>query len=220
MAAKPKKYAAVCANLPKLGLDPERQTVINAVTEEIVACKRQPEVPIDVPFFDEEEELVESLVIAKAHAVKALQLIKESIGMGAASSYAHAFAQARDLRDLFDAWSSDANLLVEALQQLMLGKMSEEGIEALKLEGGRSISTYPEPSATVINKEAFRLWCIQSGLSSQMVLPWQTTNALVKDRLMAGEAEPPGIAVSSRTVVKLSSVKGDNKGRNEYHDQE
>jgi len=38
-----------------------------------------------------------------------------------------------------------------------------------------------------------------------MALPWMSTNALVKEMLLRGQEEPPGVTVYARTIVKLGS---------------
>ncbi len=45
------------------------------------------------------------------------------------------------------------------------------------------------------------------GLERKLALPWGTTNALAKEMLLHGEAEPPGVSVWAKTTVRLG--KGD-----------
>ena len=97
------------------------------------------------------------------------------------------------------------NLMLDAYQSLMVAQFEAEGISSLKLSTGQPIVTYEEPYAQVIDKDAFRLWCIKQGLERSLVLPWQTTNKITKDMLLAGDPEPDGVTIYAKTRVRLGS---------------
>ena len=101
-----------------------------------------------------------------------------------------------------------ANLELEAISQLLIEQFEAEGIESKKLETGESLSVHPEPYPVINNNEVFRLWCVKEGLERLMKLPWQSTSAIVKERLLNGEAEPPGVTTYSKQ--KISFRKGQN----------
>ena len=85
--------------------------------------------------------------------------------------------------------------------------MDTEEISSIKLDSGRSISTWMEPYPQVTDAEAFRLWCIENGLERSLRLWPSTTASLVKQRLMDGKPEPPGITIYAKSVVRLGSQR-------------
>ncbi len=87
---------------------------------------------------------------------------------------------------------------------LLENTYEDEGISSLKvLETGESVSVGFEPYAQVEDRDAFRQWCIEVGMEDQMTLPWQTTNTILKEHLLAGKAEPPGLKAWIRTKLTL-----------------
>lgn len=77
------------------------------------------------------------------------------------------------------------------------------GENSVKLADGGSVSVQREPTGKVIDKEAFRKWCIQDGLESQLQLWPSTMQSIVKKRCLDGDPEPDGIEIFTRTKVVL-----------------
>ncbi len=110
----------------------------------------------------------------------------------------------RKLRDEADELASQASNLddrVTAAEQLIAERFEAEGVHQLNLDDGSAVRTDPQPYAGVVDKEAYRQWCIAQGLEHQMHLWPSTTQSLVKERLLNGESEPPGISVFVKTSV-------------------
>lgn len=109
----------------------------------------------------------------------------------------------RDLRKKKDKLEVELekplNLKIAAIEQLMEDAYEHEGVEALRLEGGGSVSKQLEPSAQVTDSVAYRVWCIENGYAPLMQLHPSRTQSLLKERLVAGEDIPPGIKMFSRT---------------------
>lgn len=103
---------------------------------------------------------------------------------------------------------SNVNLLIEAHAQIMADQFEVEGTKSLTLDDdiGGTIRVQYEPQAKVVDRDAFRQWCIDEGLERQLMLPWMTTNMLTKQRLLGGEAEPPGVTAEAR--AKFVYTKG------------
>lgn len=90
------------------------------------------------------------------------------------------------------------------LAGLLENSYEDEGISSLKvLETGESVSVGFEPYAQVEDRELFREWCIEVGMEQEMMLPWQTTNTILKEHLLAGKPEPPGLKAWIRTKLTL-----------------
>lgn len=115
-----------------------------------------------------------------------------------------------------DAAKSLLNVKVEACEQVLvsrqeaqLGPWGQYGVEdnALRLATGDTIRVQEEPSPRVVDKEAFRLWCIENGYERQLQLWPTTTAAIAKERLLAGEAQPDGVEVNSYKKVVFTEAK-------------
>jgi septal ring factor EnvC (AmiA/AmiB activator) len=98
---------------------------------------------------------------------------------------------------------SAINLRVGAVEQLIADSFEASGITQVRLDSGDTISTQIKPFARVADRAAFRAWCITNGLEDSLQLPWQSTNALVSDRLIDGLDEPDGIETYKQTTVVL-----------------
>lgn len=118
------------------------------------------------------------------------------------------YIQERKEKDQIEADLYRQNLRIEALSQLIIDQYEAEGISTLKLADNSSVRTQPEPYTAVKDREVFRKWCIEAGYANQMALPWQTTNAIAKDRLLKGLPEPEGCQVFVKT--KLVMTAGDS----------
>jgi len=199
MAKRPGKYAHVVNTLPKFpGDDPERRELIERVKAEIIAPPNEEDLHIqDVRVTVENLEKMLKVIISAEKRAAAGKLY--------ASEFARIYAELRWLRDRIGTWDDSVGLLLEAYQVLMAEQMENEGISSLTLSNGQPVSTYLEPYAQIVDKEAHRLWAVDQGLERQMVLPWATSNSLAKQMLLAGEPEPPGIKIFAKTKVRLGS---------------
>jgi hypothetical protein len=73
----------------------------------------------------------------------------------------------------------------------------------VKLQSGQSVSVQHEPTAKVEDPEKFRLWCIANGYENALRLWPSTTNAITKERLVAGKPEPDGVKAYVYTKIVL-----------------
>lgn len=214
MMPKPKhKYAAICATLPKLGLDPERSVVLSAAKAEVLAPRREEDAkPLT------SAEVNDLLVGIRRRMNLLLTDVKRSVAPRPvpdagifmppqAHELAEAYVAARALDDFAHELTSDSNMLLEVMQILMVDQMEADGVESLSLAVGKAVDTRPEPYAQVVDPARFREWCIANGLGAKMALPWGTANSLLKDRLAAGDPPPDGVDAKSRTVVTMRSTK-------------
>ncbi len=203
MASRPTKYAHVVKNLPKyLGDDPGRLDLLNKLRDEI----RQTPV-------DEEQDWNPSAQIHN-RAVNYLSpivsdlltLVKKCPHADTASGLVRAYADARFVKEVIGEWASSIQLLVDAYEGMMIDQMEAEDVASLRLASGGSVGTSKEPYGKVVDKEAFRLWCIKNGYESQLQLWPGTMNAIAKERTLAGVPPPDGVEVSVKTVVRLNKA--------------
>lgn len=108
------------------------------------------------------------------------------------------------------------NITLEAVTQLLVASQ-ESGAEGwgqygttdntLRLVTGDKIAIQREPYGQVKDKESFRLWCLANGYGGQLQL-WPTTmNAIVKERLLAGEELPDGCEVFAKDKIVYTQFK-------------
>lgn len=183
------KYDAVLAKLPKLlSTDPSYQ-------EKVVAVRSMLET--GQPFASTEELL-------KKVAELAVECPDNADGFRRHGAYlAKRYAEARRKKDLLDEMLYDVNLEIEALKQFVVDQYEVEDTTSIHLDTGEHVRVQPEPYAQVQNKEEYRLWCIKEGYETEMTLPWSKTNSIVKERLLVGEPEPPGVRAHAITKIVL-----------------
>lgn len=227
--AKPTKYAHVTKGLKKFeGEAPDRLAIINAVRDEIRAT------PID----GEQDYNISAQLLTKAAALGAhvtflIGLMKKCPGQSSAA-FGRAYGDARLVLDEIKGWTGSAQLVVDAYERMMTDQMEAEGITSMRLASGSSISTYSEPNGSVVDKEAFRQWCITTcrvcgrkrhehpdlpewddplspmrnhpveTLEGQLQLWPSVMNAIAKERTLQGEAPPDGVEVTAKTVVRFN----------------
>jgi hypothetical protein len=197
------KYAKVIDQLPRsFGTEPNYQAKIDSVRDQILTP------PIYEGAIVLDGHKIREIVAGEREVWLALtqDLIKMAKGKRHASVLAACYREVRWVKEELEAMVSNVNLVMEAYLQLMADQYENEGVTSLTLEDGTNIRVQEEPHAKVVDQDAFRAWVIAEGLERSLQLPWQTTNKIAKDRLLAGEAEPPGIELSRR--VKIVKTEG------------
>jgi hypothetical protein len=125
-------------------------------------------------------------------------------GVGQPAPAARRYRELRDRKDELEDLLSVVNLDIAAAEQLLHEAYEHAGITSVKLDDGSSVRIQFEPVARIEDREAFRRWCLENGLEAQLMLPYQTTNSLVKERLLDGEPEPSGVKTYVRTKTVLT----------------
>ena len=129
---------------------------------------------------------------------------------------AQLYAQLRATKDVLEDQVSAINLQLEAVTQLLVASQDagEEGwgaygVEdnAIRMADGSTIRVQFDITGQVKDKEAYRLWCLENGYGQKMQLWPTTTNAIVKERLMAGEPEPAGVQAFKRNKLVFVGAK-------------
>lgn len=103
-----------------------------------------------------------------------------------------------------EAREKEINKTIEAIVNLLIPMYEMEGVSSMRIaETGQTISVQEEPVAKVLDRDKFQAWCIENDLGRSLQLPYQTTNALVKDRLLNGQPEPDGVEAYTFSKVVL-----------------
>jgi hypothetical protein len=222
------KYAGVIDKLPRsFGTEPDYQEKVNAVKKQIIENRLGWEVmPESVGqrlekqfegvllnascgdtggtvFITEYERLIHNLLLEFEKL-----LLRATGGKIFGSELARVYRDLRSVKDMLEGHVSNINLLIEAHAQMMAEQFEVEGTKSLSLsdEVGGTVRVQYEPQAKVVDRDAFREWCIKEGFERQLMLPWQTTNKLTKEALLNGEPEPDGVTAESR--AKFVFTKG------------
>lgn len=117
------------------------------------------------------------------------------------------YVAAREAKEATDAQLKLDNITVEAARILFCETMEDEDLTSLGLTGIGAIRVQREPYAQVVDKAAFRHWCLRNGLEESLALPWQSTNSITKERLLEGKPEPDGITAFQKDKVVLTRNK-------------
>lgn len=137
--------------------------------------------------------------------------LKQALAGEPITDIAALYAELRQEEKALETQVKELNLRIEAVTQLLVTSQ-DSGDEAwgqygaspnsLRLPSGDTIRVQSEPYGHVVDKEAFRQWCIANGYESQLQL-WPTTmNAVTKERLLAGEELPTGVEVFRRDSLR------------------
>jgi hypothetical protein len=155
MASRPTKYAHVVGTLPKfLGIEPERRDLVEQVKAEILAAPAETTFNVGAQI----ASLMDRMSLLVENAIALTKLI--AAGHSTASAFAQGYADVRLIKDRVADWQSSVQLLLDAYEQLMIDAMKQEKLASLRMASGASVSVYDEPIGQVIDKEAFRQWCV------------------------------------------------------------
>lgn len=124
---------------------------------------------------------------------------KESILTRNASALARTYAKWRVSKKEVEDQLKVINVTITACEQLMKDAFENEDLSSIKLATGETVRMQPEPYAQVEDRDVFRQWCLDSQLERSLMLPWMTTNSLLKERLINGQEEMPGVKAWVRT---------------------
>lgn len=113
------------------------------------------------------------------------------------------YVNLRSQEDELNEQLKEIRLRKAAVEQMLLDKMEDNGLDSMRLATGQSVSAQPEPYAQVVDRDALLSWVKANGLERSLTLPWQTVNSLTKERLMNGDSEPDGVTVFNKAKLVL-----------------
>lgn len=125
------------------------------------------------------------------------------------SDLAKRFALIRAEKAAAQATLAEIELRLEAVSQLMADQFGAEGLSNIGLANGGGVALYYEPTAKILDKEGFRLWCVEAGYVKSLHMHSGKMVSIVKERILTGAPEPAGLQVGSRRVIRLT--KGDGE---------
>ena len=116
------------------------------------------------------------------------------------------YEASRGEKDALDSRIKELNVEIKAYEILILDRMDGEGASSIRTTDGALYYVLDEPRASVEDRAAVRAWFEEHGMAEVLAPPWQTLNAICKDRLERNEPLPPGVRVFMDT--KLGRRKG------------
>jgi hypothetical protein len=132
-----------------------------------------------------------------------VDLAKRTLTLSTPAELASAYRALRKQKDALDDEAKTLNIQVAAIEQALWDSYEANGISSIKLEDGASVSVQLEPAASVRDHDALRAWAVANGYERSLTMPWQTVNAVAKERLLAGEPSPDGVELAVRTKTVL-----------------
>jgi len=132
---------------------------------------------------------------------EAVEKVKGELLASPTQDLVHGYVEARRKKEAEEQKVSEINLVIEALSQLLEARFEAEDLTTVKTAAGDSVTVQLEPYAAVEDKEAYRVWCLEQGYEREMHLWPSTTSAIVKERLLSGEPEPPGVKAMVKAKV-------------------
>ena len=139
------------------------------------------------------------------------KIFEDLDGSPSSSALVHEYVAQRGIIDDLKATLSEANLRLEALAQMITDQFDDEDVTSLKIQGA-TVRVQIEPYASVKDRDLFRRWCIANGLEESLQLPWQSTNSITKERLLAGDPEPDGVEAFQKSKLVLTRDKARKPG--------
>jgi hypothetical protein len=103
------------------------------------------------------------------------------------------YNQERERKEKLEKELGEVNTELEALSQLMLSKMEDEGMMNVKLADGSTIYINDRPYCQVHSQDLFLKWIKETGREDLLSVHYQRMNSLVSELLIEGQPAPPGV---------------------------
>lgn len=124
----------------------------------------------------------------------------------------------RDCKKEHEAAIRELNVVEEALGQLVLNHMEDEGIDKFGAAGA-TFWIGDEPYASVEDKVKVREWFERNGMRDCLGVNYQTLSAIVKERLVEGAEMPEGVKVYVKSQLRATGARK-GQGDGESTDQQ
>lgn len=106
--------------------------------------------------------------------------VKEKFAGSDLADLANTYNELCEVEAEIKAAESEMNVHFEAVSQLLITRLEDQGLSSFKLPTGENFFLKEEPRTTVKDKTAVREWCENNGLKEILAPAWQTLNAMVK----------------------------------------
>jgi hypothetical protein len=146
----------------------------------------------NLPAFTEEANYQEKIENVKA----------EYVGLETAD-LAREFKVAKLKKKELEEQVNDLNVGLAALSQLLVENLQGQELQKVSLDAGGTVYLQAEVYPSTKDRAALQNWVIAEEMMEVLTVNYRTLQGIVKERLMAGEALPPGVEVFLKTSAKL-----------------
>jgi hypothetical protein len=101
----------------------------------------------------------------------------------------------------------EENLIIAALDQMLVERMESESYTSLKLSNNISLTIKDDVYCTVKDKPKFHSWIRSTGQEDLFSVNYQTMSSMTKTNLIDGDPIPPGIDVYFKQSIQVRGVK-------------
>jgi len=122
--------------------------------------------------------------------------------------YADARARKEKIRDE----ESAVNLTIEALEQMIVERLQEDGQTGLKLADGASVYMVDDIRPSIKDRGLAVQWVKDTGQEALLTIMPQTLKGMVRNLLENGQELMPGVEVFLKTGLKFSGGGSGNGG--------
>jgi hypothetical protein len=105
-------------------------------------------------------------------------------------------------KDELKAELKELEINIEASQRILVDRFENDGTQSIRSSSGTLFYLKDDPYSSVEDSNALKKWFKDNGMEEMFTVPWQSLNALVKDRLKSGKPEPNGVKVYIKTSVE------------------
>jgi hypothetical protein len=107
----------------------------------------------------------------------------------------------RERKEDLEKELGEINTEIEALTQLTLSKMEDEGLQNVRLTDGSTLYIIDKPYCQVHSQELFLKWIRDTNREDLLSVHYQRMNSLTSELLMEGQPAPPGIKAFLKTSL-------------------
>lgn len=115
---------------------------------------------------------------------------------------------ARQEKSRLEALEKAENLIIEAMNQMLVEQMEAQDYTNLKMGNGVSLSIKDDVYCTVKNKKEFYDWIEETGQQDLLTVNYQTMASMTKTCLVDGTPIPPGIDTYFKQSITVRGAKG------------
>lgn len=109
----------------------------------------------------------------------------------------------KELKEGHEREVHQLNTILEAVNQLMVPILEEEGISSFKLPDGYTFFVNVDARVKVLDKTAYHAWIREKGLVEFFDIHSSRTASLAKEALMQGEELPGGLEAYYQSSIRF-----------------
>lgn len=146
---------------------------------------------------------------ARVNDAKQYLLAAENLEAANVNKLAALFAARKAMKDAHEETISELNVEIEALSQLLVEALEDQNIQKVELASGAVYFLQDTPYPSVKDRDALLDWVKKQKMNSLLTIHYQTLKALTSERLVAGQAPPPGVEVYLKTQARIRNAKNE-----------